>query len=74
MEHLKGETPKQKYDFLKDLLHKNRKKSYIYVITNETDRTFCVAYHYFEDAEKDVKNWEQSHPEKQFMIVELEIL
>ena len=47
--------------------------SFIYLVTNETDRTVESCFYYFLDAKKECEKWEKSKPQKNFMVVESEI-
>ena len=47
--------------------------SFIYLVTNETDRTVESCFYNSADAIKECDDWSKSKPQKHFMVVELEI-
>jgi hypothetical protein len=47
--------------------------SFIYLVTNETDRTVESCFYDFLDAKKECEQWEKMKPQKSFMVVESEI-
>jgi hypothetical protein len=47
--------------------------SFIFLVTNETERTVESAWYNFQDAKKECKKWEKMKPRKDFMVVELSI-
>ena len=47
--------------------------SFIYLVTNETDRTVESCFYDFLGAKKECEKWEKTKPQKTFMVVESEI-
>ena len=47
--------------------------SSIFLVTNETDRTVESAWHNFEDAKKECEQWVKMKPQKNFMVVDLDV-
>lgn len=47
--------------------------SFIYLVTNETDRTIESCFYKLLDAKKECEEWEKMKPQKKFMIIEAEI-
>ena len=47
--------------------------SFIYLVTNETDRTIESCFYKLLDAKKECEEWEKMKPQKTFMIIEAEI-
>lgn len=47
--------------------------SFIFLVTNETDRTVESAWYNFEDAKKECEQWEKMKPQKSFMVVDLDV-
>ena len=47
--------------------------SFIYLVTNETDRTVESSFYDFEIAKKECDDWKKMKPQKDFAVVELEI-